>query len=404
MFSASCIQTNPSDMMQCERYCCIHLIVEIKGGRVALSIGIVGLPNVGKSTLFNALTKNKAVAANYPFATIDPNVGIVSVPDDRLQQLGILYPGSPIEPATVHFTDIAGLVAGAHEGEGLGNQFLANIREVSAIAHVIRTFEDPDVQHVDESPDPERDIRTIETELILADIATVQKRLGALEKPARTESGWQNDMTLLNNVLNALNEGILITNFIQAESLNEYLEKAKVTHETALLVRQLLTAKPIIYVFNVDERGITDTEEKDRLSGMAGDHSHVFICAKLESELIELEEMEARTLLEEYGQQESGLVQLVHTGYEALGLQSFFTAGETEVRAWTVAAGATAPEAAGVIHTDMQRGFIAAEIINWKDLVKSGSKSTARSQGLLRTEGKQYLMQDGDVVEFRFNT
>lgn len=370
----------------------------------SLSIGIVGLPNVGKSTLFNALTKNEAVAANYPFATIEPNVGIVSVPDNRLQRLSTLYPGSPIVPAGVHFTDIAGLVAGAHKGEGLGNQFLANIREVSAIAHVIRTFENTDVQHVDREPDPARDIDTIETELMLADIATVQKRLDALEKPARSDTGLRRDISLLESILDALNGGTLITNFMQDKYLTEYLDEAKTTSDTSLLVRQLLTAKPIIYVFNVDENTINDTERKDELSRLAGPHSSVFICAKLEAELTELDEQEANALLEEYGQQESGLVQMAQTGYETLDLQSFFTAGETEVRAWTIRQSATAPEAAGTIHSDMQRGFIAAEIINWQELLDAGSKATARSRGLLRTEGKQYVMQDGDVAEFRFNT
>lgn len=380
-----------------------HLSVTI-GGMSSLSIGIVGLPNVGKSTLFNALTKNEAVAANYPFATIEPNVGIVSVPDDRLQQLGTLYPGSPVVPAGVHFTDIAGLVAGAHKGEGLGNQFLANIREVSAIAHVIRTFENTDVQHVDREPDSARDIDTIETELMLADIATVQKRLEALEKPARSDTGLQRDISLLESILDALNGGTLITNFMQDKSLTEYLDEAKITSDTHLLVRQLLTAKPIIYVFNVDENTINDTERKDELSRLAKPHSSVFICAKLEAELTELDEQEANALLEEYGQQESGLVQMAQTGYETLDLQSFFTAGKTEVRAWTIRQGAAAPEAASTIHTDIQRGFIAAEIINWQELLDAGSKATARSRGLLRTEGKQYTMQDGDVAEFRFNT
>lgn len=369
----------------------------------SLSIGIVGLPNVGKSTLFNALTKNEAVAANYPFATIEPNVGIVSVPDKRLHQLAGLYPVAPVKEAEVHFTDIAGLVAGAHQGEGLGNQFLANIREVSALAHVIRTFEDPNVQHVETSPDPERDIATIETELVLADIATLQKRRDALEKPAKTEPGLRRDIDLLGEVLNALDEGILFTNFIQNTDLDTYLEEAKISQETATLLRQLLTAKPIIYVFNVDETTIQNTERQHELSRIAGTHPHVFICAKLEAELIQVESQEASQLLREYGQTESGLVQLVHTGYTALGLQSFFTAGEKEIRAWTIPAGATAPEAAGTIHSDMQRGFIAAEIINWQDLIDAGSPAAARTQGLLRTEGKNYPMSEGDVAEFRFN-
>jgi GTP-binding protein YchF len=371
---------------------------------MSLSIGIIGLPNVGKSTLFNALTDNAALAANYPFATIDPNVGVVSVPDDRLQQLGTLYPDSPIEPATLHFTDIAGLVAGANQGAGLGNQFLSHIREVSAIAHVVPAFADPELSSGDEAPDPQQDIRTVETELILADIATIQKRREALEKPARTEQGWQNDITLLEDLLQALNRERLIRHVIQGKSLDEYLEEAKVSQDTATLVRQLLTAKPMIYVFNVDESEMTDEDQKARMADIAGSQPHVYICAKLEAELIELGPEEAGALLEEYGQAESGLVQLARTGYQALGLQSFFTAGETEVRAWTITAGATAPDAAGTIHTDMQRGFIAAEIINWQDLIDAGSKSAARTRGLLRREGKNYRMQEGDVAEFKFNT
>lgn len=370
---------------------------------MSLSVGIVGLPNVGKSTLFNALTSNEAVAANYPFATIDPNVGVVSVPDERLQQLAALYPGSPIVPADITFTDIAGLVAGASRGEGLGNQFLANIREVSAIAQVVRTFSDPNIQHVDPEPEPRRDIATINTELVLADLSTVDKRLEALRKPAQTEAAAARDARTLEELRSVLDEGRLIRDFLGAAPLNDYLETAQVSHDSATLIRHLLTAKPMVYVFNVDEAGMRDEEQQQQWAELVSPQPAVCICAQLESELIGLDEREARQLLSEYGQDESGLVRLIHAGFRALDLQSFFTAGEKEVRAWTIPAGAKAPEAAGAIHSDFQKGFIAAEIINWHDLVEAGAKAAARQQGLLRTEGKEYVMSEGDVVEFRFN-
>lgn len=371
---------------------------------MSLSIGIVGLPNVGKSTLFNALSHNQAVAANYPFATIDPNVGVVSVPDRRLEQLGGLYPAAPVVPTDITFTDIAGLVAGASQGEGLGNQFLANIREVSAIVHVVRAFEDANVQHVSEEPDPTQDIETINTELVLADLATLSKRKEALAKPAKNDPGLQRDIKLVDELLLGLDNGRLITEQLGDQPLDAYLENAQISHDTATLIRQLLSAKPMVYVFNVDEATIRDQKRQAELARLVAPGESVCICAQLEAELIGLEPGEARELLGEYGQEESGLVRLIQAGYRALNLQSFFTAGDKEVKAWTVPAGSTAPQAAGTIHSDFQKGFIAAEIINWQELVEAGSRTAARTQGLLRTEGKQYVMRDGDVAEFRFNT
>ncbi|MEX0749085.1 MAG: redox-regulated ATPase YchF [Candidatus Saccharimonadales bacterium] len=370
---------------------------------MSLSIGIVGLPNVGKSTLFNALTSNNALAANYPFATIEPNVGVVGVPDERLDKLAGVYPGAPIVPADVHFTDIAGLVSGASTGEGLGNQFLANIRETGAIAHVVRTFADSNVTHVAEDIDPERDISTINTELVLADLASVEKRLRSIAKAARAQPALKRDITILEELYQALDNGKLITNFVQNGDVGLYLEKAKVSHDTQILVTQLLTAKPMLYVFNIDEQTLTNAAKMAKLSALVSPSLAVFICAQIEAELQGLSAEDAREMLQEYGQHESGLSKLIHAGFGALGLQSFFTAGEKEVRAWTIPQAATAPQAAGAIHTDFERGFIAAEIINWEDLVTAGSRAAARTSGKLRTEGKDYQMQDGDVAEFRFN-
>ncbi|MEX0668722.1 MAG: redox-regulated ATPase YchF, partial [Candidatus Saccharimonadales bacterium] len=366
--------------------------------------GIVGLPNVGKSTLFNALTKNNILAANYPFATIEPNVGVISVPDQRLLEISKLYPGSPIVPADVRFVDIAGLVAGASKGEGLGNQFLANIREASAIVHVVRAFDDSNVVHVDNDVNPVKDIETINTELVLADLETVTKRLELLHKSAKSNPQIGHDIALFEELKQALDKGELIKNFVQNQDIEQFLESSKLEHDNKVLISQLLTAKPMLLVFNVDEDTLGNNQKLVELKKSVGDDNPIiFICAKLEEELQNLSEEEAAELLSEYNQTQSGLSQLIKEGYEMLGLQSFFTAGEKEIRAWTIKKGHSAPEAAGVIHGDFQRGFIAAEVINWQDLVNAGSKTEARKLGKIRMEGKDYIMQDGDVVEFRFN-
>ena len=358
----------------------------------SLSIAIVGLPNVGKSTLFNALTNNNVLAANYPFATIEPNTGIVPIPDERLQKLAEIYDSSKIIPATVKFVDIAGLVSGASQGEGLGNQFLSNIRSCNAICHVVRAFKDPNVQHTDIKPDPKKDIDIINTELVLADLQTVEKHLPILQKEAKANPKLNPELDVLVEVKNTLDGGAPLFSSSQSSALSPQLHQL-----------QLLTMKPVIYLFNVDEYILVDDSKKSELSKLVAPSKALFVSAKIESELKDLDEADRQELLESYGAEESGLSQLIHTAYDILGLQSYLTAGQKEVRAWTIPKGVTAPQAAGVIHTDFERGFIAAQVIDYNDLVNAGSEPAAKSAGKIRTEGKDYVMQPNDVVEFRFN-
>jgi ribosome-binding ATPase len=360
---------------------------------VSLSIGIVGLPNVGKSTLFNALTNNDVLAANYPFATIDPNVGVVAVPDPRLEKLAALYDGAPVVPASVTFVDIAGLVRGASKGEGLGNQFLAAIRETDAICQVVRAFHDDDVVHVDARVDPAGDIETVNTELILADMQTVEHRLPRLVKEARATATLKPTLDAVSAAERILGEGRTISSAAAAGDV-----------EVALLRDlHLLTAKPFIYVFNVDESALGDEHVARRLADSVRPAPAVVLCAQIEAEVAGLDPADAKELLRSYGQEESGLEQLVHVGFATLGLQTFLTAGPKEARAWTIHIGDTAPKAAGVIHTDFERGFIKAEVVSFEDLTEAGSIVAARNAGKARIEGKDYVMRDGDVVEFRFN-
>ena len=353
---------------------------------MSLSIGIVGLPNVGKSTLFTALTKKQVDAANYPFATIEPNVGVVPVPDGRLDKLAEMVKPEKVVPAVVEFVDIAGLVRGANEGEGLGNQFLANIRETDAIAEVVRCFTDPDVIHVDGKVDPSSDVETIRTELVLADLGTVERALPRLEKEAKKDVSLAPKLGVVKRVQDWMGQG-------------HRARTMQMTAEEEALLRDLhlLTMKPMLYVANVDESQIGVAPEA------IDTQVPVPICAKIESELSELEPHELAEFLEAEGLAEPGLNALIREAYRLLGLQSFFTAGPKEVRAWTVPVGATAPEAAGVIHTDFQRGFIKAEVIGYDDYVTLGGEAGARAAGKLRVEGKDYVMADGDVVHFRFN-
>jgi len=356
---------------------------------VALTIGIVGLPNVGKSTLFNALTKNTVLAANYPFATIEPNIGVVELPDERLTRLAEIHGSQRILPAALSFVDIAGIVKGASEGEGLGNKFLANIREADAIAQVVRGFGDSDVVHVDGAVDPASDMETINTELMLADLQTLEKAIPRLEKELK---GKKIDAAVLAAAVEA----------------NEILNSGRTLSQagfdtTPIRELGLLTAKPVLFVFNVDEAVLSDAAKKAELAALVAPAKAVFLDAQVESELVDLDPAEALELLQSLGQEESGLDQLARIGFETLGLQTYLTAGPKESRAWTIRKGWTAPQAAGVIHTDFERGFIKAEVVSFEDLDAAGSMADAKAAGRVRIEGKDYVMVDGDVVEFRFN-
>jgi hypothetical protein len=359
---------------------------------MSLTIGIVGLPNVGKSTLFNALTDARVLAANYPFATIEPNTGVVPIPDPRLDQLAGLYDSKKITPASVTFVDIAGLVRGASEGEGLGNQFLANIRDVNAICHVVRAFDSDSVVRIGDGVGPGSDIETIETELGLADLQTIEKRLPRLERDATLDRSLASQVDLLNLLKQRIGSGQMVSS------------------DPKLMARQgdfadlhLLTAKPIIYVFNSDPALLVDQGQRSFLADLVAPAEALFLDAQIEAELNDLEEDDRVEMLAAVGQAEPGLNSVIRYAYRSLGLQSYLTAGEKETRAWTIQSGATAPEAAGVIHTDFEHGFIAAEVIDFDLLIAAGSWVEARAKGLVRTEGRSYVMRPDDVVEFRFN-
>ena len=364
-----------------------------------MKLGIVGLPNVGKSTLFNSLTKAGAESANYPFCTIDPNVGVVAVPDERLKLLGDLYHSKKVTPAVIEFVDIAGLVKGASKGEGLGNQFLSNIREVDAIVHVVRCFEDSNVVHVDGSVNPLRDIETINLELIFSDLEILERRIAKVAKGARMDKEQAKELAMLERVKERLEDGKLAIGFeTEDEDEEEYFKNLN-----------LLTAKPVIYAANVgeedlandgaDNAGVQAVREYAKETG-----SEVLaICAQIEEEISELDDEERQMFLDDLGLKESGLEKLIRASYHLLGLMSFLTSGEDETRAWTIKQGTKAPQAAGKIHTDFERGFIKAEVVNYKDLLENGSLAAAREKGLVRMEGKEYVVQDGDVILFRFN-
>ena len=364
-----------------------------------MKLGIVGLPNVGKSTLFNSLTKAGAESANYPFCTIDPNVGVVAVPDERLKLLGDLYHSKKVTPAVIEFVDIAGLVKGASKGEGLGNQFLSNIREVDAIVHVVRCFEDSNVVHVDGNVNPLRDIETINLELIFSYLEILERRIAKVAKGARMDKEQAKELAMLERVKERLEDGKLAIGFeTEDEDEEEYFKNLN-----------LLTAKPVIYAANVgeedlandgaDNAGVQAVREYAKETG-----SEVFaICAQIEEEISELDDEERQMFLDDLGLKESGLEKLIRASYHLLGLMSFLTSGEDETRAWTIKQGTKAPQAAGKIHTDFERGFIKAEVVNYKDLLENGSLAAAREKGLVRMEGKEYVVQDGDVILFRFN-
>ncbi len=366
-----------------------------------MKLGIVGLPNVGKSTLFNSLTKAGALAANYPFATIDPNVGVVAVPDERIEKLGELYHTKKVVPATIEFVDIAGLVKGASKGEGLGNQFLANIREVDAIVHVVRCFEDANVVHVDGSVDPARDIETINLELLFSDLEIIDRRLTKIQKQAKMDKTLAKEVTLIEALKAHMEDGKMAKNFQIPDTDEDEREWFKSYN--------LLTAKPVIYAANVAEDDMADDGANNphvqAVRELAkAENSEVFVvCAEMEQELSELDEEEKKMFLEDLGVTSSGLDKLVTASYNILGLMSFLTAGEDECRAWTIKKGTKAPQAAGKIHTDFERGFICAETVNYKDLLECGSLSAAKEKGIVGLQGKEYVVQDGDVILFRFN-
>lgn len=365
-----------------------------------MKLGIVGLPNVGKSTLFNSLTKAGALSANYPFATIDPNVGIVAVPDERIVKLGELYHTKKVTPATIEFVDIAGLVKGASKGEGLGNQFLANIREVDAIVHVVRCFENSNIVHVDGSINPLRDIETINLELIFSDLEILERRISKVSKVARNDKSAAKELALLNKIKAHLEDGKLAKTFEEADDEEE---------QAWLESYNLLTYKPVIYAANVSEDDLADDAANNEgvqavREYAKGEQSEVFVvCAEIEAEISELDDDEKKMFLEDLGLKESGLEKLIKASYKLLGLISYLTAGEPEVRAWTITEGTKAPQAAGKIHSDFERGFIRAEVVSYDDLIACGSHTAAKEKGLIRLEGKDYVVKDGDIMLFRFN-
>lgn len=365
-----------------------------------MKLGIVGLPNVGKSTLFNSLTKAGAESANYPFCTIDPNVGVVTVPDERLNVLGEMYHTKKIIPAAIEFVDIAGLVKGASKGEGLGNQFLANIREVDAIVHVVRCFENSNIVHVDGSINPLRDIETINLELIFSDLEILERRISKVSKVARNDKSAAKELGLLNKVKAHLEDGKLAKTFEEVDDEEE---------QAWLESYNLLTYKPVIYAANVSEDDLADDAANNEVVQAVreyakGEQSEVFVvCAEIEAEISELDDDEKKMFLEDLGLKESGLEKLIKASYKLLGLISYLTAGEPEVRAWTITEGTKAPQAAGKIHSDFERGFIRAEVVSYDDLIACGSHTAAKEKGLIRLEGKDYVVKDGDIMLFRFN-